>query len=555
MNMPYLLPGCHVSAVWRDDSASVHLDAHGRKRSGRCPGCGKTSTQLHSRYLRRPADLPSSGGCVRVNLEVRRFYCVNAACARRTFAERMPELLEPWARRTRRLASAQARVGVALGGQAGARLLPHLGMPVSGATLLRLVRRLPLPLVQPPRVVGVDDWALRRGQTYGTIVVDLERHRVVDLLPDRQAETVAAWLRAQPTIEVVARDRSTEYARAITMAAPRAVQVADRWHLLHNVRQMLQRWLQGVHTQLRRLPMVPGAETVPTAARTQAYPRTAAERAASAESRAHWLAVYEEVRRRRGQGGSLLGISRAMGLARSTVRKFAHAADFPERAVRRPGPTILRPHLEYLALRLSQGCENALALWRELRARGFTGTARQVQRWLGQHRTATAPSTPHKWRDKPQSASTEAGERKPEDLPSPLQLAWLLVQPSATLTARDSAVVARVEQRPDVARVAELARRFTAIVRSRCRARPSTEAAAVAGLQHWLDEARSCGVRAVETFAAGLEQDALAVRAALTTPWSSGQAEGQINKLKLLKRQSYGRASFELLRRRVLLAA
>ena len=153
------------------------------------------------------------------------------------------------------------------------------------------MRRLPLPIAHSPQVVGVDDWALRRGQIYGTIVVDLERRRVVDLLPDRQAETLSNWLRAQPAIEVVARDRSSEYARGITMAAPRAVQVADRWHLLHNVRQMLQRWLHGAHAQLRRLPMVPGAETVPTAARTRAYRRTAAERAVSADSRARWLAV------------------------------------------------------------------------------------------------------------------------------------------------------------------------------------------------------------------------------------------------------------------------
>ena len=553
MNMPFLLPGCRVSAVQHDNSASVYLAAHGRQRRGRCPSCGKTRSRIHSRYVRHPADLPLLGCRVRVELEVRRFYCINAACARRTFAERVPELLEPWARRTRRLASAQARVGVALGGQAGARLLPHLGMPASGATLLRMVRRLPLPVAPPPRVVAVDDWALRRGQTYGTIVVDLERHRVVDLLPDRQAETVSTWLRAQPTLEVVARDRSTEYARGITMALPRAVQVADRWHLLHNVRQMLHRWLQGMHAQLRRLPGVPGAGTVPTSARTQAYPRTAAERAASAESRTRWLALYEEVRRRRGQGGSLLAISRAMGLARSTVRKFAHASDFPERAVRRPGPTILQPHLEYLAMRLSQGCENALALWRELRARGFAGTARQVQRWLSQHRTATAPSTPHKWRGS--HRPSESSEHKPEDLPSPLQLAWLLVQLRVTLSVRDAAVVTRIEQHPDAARIADLARRFTAIVRSRCGTRPSTAEAAVGGLRRWLDEAHSCGVRAVETFALGIEQDVASVHAALVTPWSSGQPEGQINKLKLLKRQTYGRASFELLRRRVLLAA
>lgn len=139
--------------------------------------------------------------------------------------------MAPHARRTCRLAAAQARVGVALGGNAGSRLLRHLAMPASADTLLRLVRRLPMPAQEPPRVVGVDDWAIRKRCTYGTVVVDLERRRVLDLLPDRTAETLAAWLRRQPGIEAVARDRSTEYARGITLGAPKATQVADRWRV------------------------------------------------------------------------------------------------------------------------------------------------------------------------------------------------------------------------------------------------------------------------------------------------------------------------------------
>lgn len=183
---------------------------------------------MHSRYRRKPADLPSLGRRVGVSLRVRRFYCRNAKCARRTFAERLPELVAPHARRTCRLAAAQARVGVALGGNAGSRLLRHLAMPASTDTVLRLVHRLPLPAQEPPRVVGVDDWAIRKRCTYGTVVVDLERRRVLDLLPDRTAETLAGWLRTHPAIEAVARDRSTEYAHGISLGAPKAVQVADR---------------------------------------------------------------------------------------------------------------------------------------------------------------------------------------------------------------------------------------------------------------------------------------------------------------------------------------
>jgi hypothetical protein len=206
--------------------------------------------------------------------------------------------------------------------------------------------------------------------------------------------------------------------------------------------------------------------------------------------------------------------------------------------------------------RLAEGCENALALWRELRAVGFPGTAKQVQRWVAEHRTAPAPSTPHRWRTKaPAHAPMSAPHDGAPALPSPSQLAWLLVQPPSALSEPDAALVARVEQDPTAAHVAGLARRLTALVRG-CGVNPKVdpEAARVA-LTTWLADARTSGVRALETFAAGLEQDGAAIPAALTTPWSSGQAEGQITRLKLIKRQMYGRASFDLLRRRVLLAA
>ena len=214
MNELCPMPGCSVERITRDDPGLLRIAAHGTRPGGRCPDCGRASRAVHSRYRRRPADLPSLGRAVGVELCVRRFYCRNAACGRRTFAERLPGLLGPRARRTGRLAEAQGRVGVALGGEAGARLLRRLAMPASADTVLRLVRALPLPEPEPPRVVGVDDWALRKGRSYGTILVDLERRRVLDLLPDRTAETLAEWLRHRPGIEVVARDRSTEYAAA-----------------------------------------------------------------------------------------------------------------------------------------------------------------------------------------------------------------------------------------------------------------------------------------------------------------------------------------------------
>ena len=251
------------------------------------------------------------------------------------------------------------------------------------------------------------------------------------------------------------------------------------------------------------------------------------------------IALYEEVRRRRAAGETLLAISRATGLVVNTVRKYACAESFPIPEVQRPWPSILDPYLAYLQARFAAGCRSAQVLWRELRAMGFSGADKQVQRWLAQQQTAPA----------------QAGPGHLPALPPATRLAWVLIQPSAALSAADAATTARVEQDRETAIVAALARRFTALVRD-CGVRQKLDAdAAPAALEAWLIDARACGVRAIETFAAGLELDGAAVRAALTTPWSSGQAEGQITRLKLIKRQGYGRASPDLLRRRVRLAA
>ena len=555
MNALCSIPGCRIEQITANSPTRLDIAAHGLGRSRRCPDCGRISRAVHSRYDRHPADLPSLGRTVSVRLCVRRFYCRNTACARQTFAERLPDLIMPFARRTRRLAAAQGQACAALGGEASARLLSHLSMPASADTVLRLLKGTPLPDQAIPRVVGVDDWAKCKGRSYGTIIVDLERHRVIDLLPDRTAATVADWLRQRPGIEVVARDRSTEYASGIASGAPNAVQVADRWHLLANLRQAVERWLVGALARLRRLPVIPGSDRAssPTQ-RNKPFPRRAADAQAGLNNRAQRQARHEEVQRRYAAGEALLAIARTMKLARGTVRKYARAPDGPEPAIRRPRFSIIDPYLPYLQARLAEGCADAAALWREVRAQGYPGTATQVRRWLSERRTEPAKTAPHRWRGQMLPPPDPATSLSPP-LPSARQLSWLLVQPSPTLTPADAAVVARVEQDTDAATVAKLARAFTARVQASNATNPISAETAQADLEMWLADAAASGVRAMETFAAGLKNDAAAICAALSMPWSNGQTEGQVNRLKLIKRQMFGHASFELLRRRVLLAA
>jgi transposase len=543
------IPGCRADRVVLTDPGTVEIAAHGTRTGARCPACGQLSSSPHGGCVRRPADLRLVGRAVRLAVWVRRFRCGNLACERRTFAEALPGLVAPYARRTGRLAAAQGRVAVTAGGEAGARLLDHLGMPAGPDTLLRLIRRLPMPAVANPKALGVDDWALRKGQRYGTILVDLERHRVSDLLPDRTAGRVAAWLRHRRGIRILTRDRSTEYARGMTAGAPRARQVADRWHLLVNVRQMAERWLASIHGRLRQLPAVATAVGAPTR-RAGAFPRSRAETAVGGESRTRRLALYEEVRRRHAAGEALLAISRRMRLARGTVRHYAKAETFPERAAQRPKPSLLDPYLARLETQTAASSGNARALRRDLRKRGFRGAYKQVSRWLQQRRQS--PPKYDRYREhRTAQPVTPPGTAAAPDLPSAKQLAWLMVKQQTTLDPEAAAILARITQDPQVAETAGLIRRFVRLFTAAARRAPRR---ALAAFTRWLRDAAAVGVSAIVTFAAGLRQDSQAVRAALVTPWSNGQSEGQITKVKLLKRQMYGRANFGLLRRRVLLA-
>lgn len=541
-----LWPECDLDGIEVDGEVMV-FQVRVRVPSGVCPDCGSHSLRVHSYYTRTIRDLPVSEYAVSLKLRVRRFRCLNAACRRQTFTEQLPQLAAPNAQRTHRLRRTLHDVGCYLSAEAGSRLLEKLRMKASGDTLLRLLRQIRPPEVVMPRILGVDDWAQRKGRTYGTILVDLERHDVVDLLPDRTATTLAEWLRAHPGIETIVRDRSTEYARGASEGAPNALQVADRWHLLLNLRQVFERYLTQVYSRLKQLPSLPVAtanEVETWAPHRIPYARTGRERRTSQASGARRLALYERVQELKREGQSILRISQSLNLHRETVRKFYYADSFPERNRRKLAPSILDPYLAYLEKRHRAGCENASQLWREIRQQGYPGSRSQVYKWMQGKRTQPAASTPKRYLNDVQVRDREERKRRRQAarLPSAKQISWLLMKRVETLTERECQLLQWVREDTLVARLYELGQQFATMIRERQAER----------LDAWLAACTSAGISNLVTFAVGLRQDYSAVYAALSTVWSSGQAEGQVNRLKLVKRQMYGRAAFDLLRARVL---
>src|SRR6266446_2273803 len=370
------LAACHIDHT----AAQLTLLVRSTQTNVPCPLCATPARRIHSRYVRTLADLPWAAYRVRLQLRVRKWFCRNRSCPRRIFTERLPTVAVPWARRTLRLAPRLIALGVALGGKAGVRLGHAWDVRVSRNTLRRLLRRQPEPEAPTPRVLGVDDWALRKGHTYGTILVDLERRQPVALLPERTAAPVAQWLREHPGVEVIARDRASAYAEGARQGAPQATQVADRFHLLQNLRETLDevftahhQVLNAVHAAQSPPPVVrpDGAVALPVPPR--ATPRAVQQRAAQRAARRQ--ALYDAVWTLHRQGWTVPAIARQVGLGQRTIFRYLHTPTCPGQQHRSTyGRSLLTPYTDYLLTRWNAGCRTAMQLFRELQPQGYTGS-------------------------------------------------------------------------------------------------------------------------------------------------------------------------------------
>ena len=517
----------------------VTIVAAPRSAVAACPACGGPSRRVHSHHERALGDLPWQGRPVVLRVQARRFRCLHPACPRQTFAECLGDVASARARRTGRLGALQRHLGLALGGEAGARLAERLAMPASPDTLRRMVGTAESgsEAAPTPRVLAVDDWAWRRGHRYGTVLGDLERNRVVDLLPDRRAETLAAWLRSHPGVEVIARDRAGAYADGARQGAPDAIQVADRWHLLRNlgtaVQALADRHSGAIRRAAQHAPDAPQPTVAAEALKPPPAPRgpTAVERASQAAF-ARRQARYEEAAWLRAEGVPISRIAALLGAERQTVRRWLRLGHAPLWTKPHRGG-VLDAYAAYLDRRWGEGCRNAAQLWRELAGLGFAGRPTTVRAWAGRRR-----------KGEPEAAAGGAGApvvaKQP---PSGPQVARLLMADTDALPEAEQAFVARLlAEAPALANAVAVAKRLNRLLR-----RKSEE-----GLGQPLNDA--AGTPLAE-FASGLRRDMDAIQAALDLPWTTSPAEGQINRIKTIKRSMYGRAGFQLLRARVLNAA
>jgi transposase len=506
-----------------------------------CPQCGELSHRQHSRYERRPLDLPWRGKTVRMRIHSRRWFCDAPTCSRRIFAERFDGALARYARRTNGTTELLTTFALQAGGEGGARLARKASVPVSPDTLLRILHSLTDDgHERGPRVLGVDDVALRRKQRrYGTLLIDLENHRPIDLLDDRTADVFANWLRHHPGVEIIVRDRAGAYAEGGKQGAPNAIQVADRFHLSANSSAAMDEVLRSRRRHVEYVVVAePAAGAGPTP--TAPVPPPSQTQQELALRRSRRSVRWDDVRSLRADGYSIQRIAREMGMHRRTVRRYLATPVVPRnRPLEQPRPRglsspMLQPFVSYLHGRWQAGCTNVAQLKRELEAQGFRGSYSLMMQ-------ALSP-----WRDPRPPPDPSSRRRRGRPRMKRVNVRWLCLRPPDQLEPHELDALHDVLN--DDERLAdgyELLQRFRRLIARR----------SVRDLITWLVDAEESGLRPFISLAHGIQADYAAVVNGLKLPWSTGPVEGTVTRVKLLKRQGYGRASTRLLRRRVISAA
>jgi transposase len=485
-----------------DAGEAICVRARTRRGAVACPGCGTETARVHEYRERTAADVPVDGRRVLVKVKVRRMRCAALDCAVQTFREQVPGVLDRYQRRTTRLTGQVSAIARELAGRASARLLPALGMTSSRHTALRVLLRIPLPALAVPRVLGIDDFALRRGSVYATVLIDAGTGRRVDVVQGRTADVAEKWLRDHPGAEVVCRDGSGAYGEAVRQALPDAVQVSDRWHLWHGLGEAVRKEV-AAHCACWAGDM----------------PLQEGKRAATTLER------WQQVRELRARNVGLLECARRLNLSLNTVKRYDRASE-PERLQRVPKyrPTLVDPHRDYLRKRRAEEPGVPVRhLLREIRELGYQGSSNLLVRYINQGRLDS---------DRPHLSPRRATR-------------ILLTRPDRLTAGQHETLAGLTAACPEMTALTSLITSFAALL--------APDPGNHARLLQWITDARAAGLPDVHSFTRGLDLDIQAATAALTMPHHNGRTEGVNTKTKMIKRQMYGRAGFTLLRHRILL--
>jgi len=514
-----------ATTTMRDDLLVVQVVS--TKVRSCCPLCFCPAERRHSHYTRVVADLPCAGFRVQLILHVRRFFCDNTHCSRKIFTERLPAFVLPWARLTVRLCEALQSLGLATCGELGTRLAARLAIQTSPTTILRRLMTLPLDPIKSVVHLGIDDFALRRGRKYGTVLVDLQRHQVIDLLPDRKAETAKVWIQTHPEIKVVSRDRAGDYATAAHLGAPQAIEAADRFHLVKNLAEAVEKALVPCRAELQKGPKAKEAaksdvleESLLSLVTFDGQPYSAHE--------TERYDRYQQVVALRQQGMKVKEIAKRVGLGRRTIQRWVSEGTYVETHYHHPHRSRFDAYAPSVKQRWDDGCHTIQQIWREVQAMGYPHSDRALRAHLEPLRGKVKG-------DFPDASSLDHFSAK--------EASWLFIRHFDALKEKEREELATIRQGSETAEtIYHLVQAFLQMVRQ----------LQGSHLESWLRSVRACHIPELRREALGVEQDKAAVLVGLTLAHNNGQTEGQVTRIKLIKRMMYGRAGFALLRQRVL---
>lgn len=531
-----LLPlpeGMFIDQIQEGETRLV-IEVMATQETSCCPLCLQVSASMHSHYHRTVADVPCGGRQIQLSLSVRKFFCRNPLCTRKVFTERLPTFAQPWARMTIRLCQALQSIGLGTCGKGGSRLAARLAMQSTRQTILRRIMDLPSPPKSFVQLLGIDDFSFRRGFRFGTILVDLEAHRIIDLLPDRLSDTSADWMKRHPEITVVSRDGSSTYASAAAQGAPQALQCSDRFHLCKNLTEATQLLLARCQAEILAVSQTGNGPDPDEPTKRQISiqewqpPEPVSAKKARLARRSGRYARYAQVIQLREQGMKPKEIAQRLTLSDRTVQRWLTSQGFPEAKKRRKRHSCFDDFAPYVLKRWQEGERSGAVLRREIMEQGYTGSGPTVYRYLDTLKQAEVKAPANL--DRIQKFSANAA-------------VWLFVRDPKTLDEIEQAdLSAFCEASSALKRAYDLVQDFFSMVHKRQGYR----------LDPWLAQVARSDLPELQSFARGVEKDKAAVQTGLTRSINNAQVEGQVTKLKLIKRTMYGRASFPLLRQRVL---